>query len=93
MMKALKRIFLTIFHGRRQTRSGRRTGMLKREFKDEKERLRHILKNQVYGLAPTEIIYKISTNYILGFAEGMEKIEHNSPGTACSLRRQELWKR
>ena len=30
-----------------------------------------------YGLAPTEIIYKIATNYILGFATGNEDIVHN----------------
>ena len=34
---------------------------------DKQERLRHIFEHQVYGLAPTEIIYKIAKNYILGF--------------------------
>ena len=40
-------------------------------------RLQHIFEKQVYGLAPTEIIYKIATNFLLGFdLEG--KIEkHN----------------
>lgn len=37
-------------------------------FPDENERLKHIFENQVYGLAPTEIIYAISTHYILGFS-------------------------
>ena len=36
-------------------------------FSDKQARLRHIFEHQVYGLAPTEIIYKIAKNYILGF--------------------------
>ena len=40
---------------------------LKVRFPDEKERLKHIFSHQVYGLAPTEIIYRIALNYILGF--------------------------
>ena len=36
-------------------------------FPNEKDRLKHILEHQVYGLAPTKIIYNIATNYILGF--------------------------
>ena len=39
-------------------------------FPDNLARLRHILNNQVYGAAPTEIIYQIATNYILGFEGG-----------------------
>ena len=50
---------------------------MKKEFPDSKERLKHIFAHQVYGLAPTEIIYRIATNYILGFADGNEKIVHN----------------
>ena len=50
---------------------------MKKQFPDNKERLKHIFAHQVYGLAPTEIIYKIATNYILGFAEGNEDIVHN----------------
>lgn len=44
---------------------------------DDKERLTHIFEKQVYGLAPTEIIYKIATSYILGFADNMDEIKHN----------------
>lgn len=40
---------------------------MKKQFPDSKERLTHIFEKQVYGLAPTEIIYKIATSYILGF--------------------------
>ena len=50
---------------------------MKKQFPDNKERLEHIFAHQVYGLAPTEIIYKIATNYILGFADGNEDIVHN----------------
>lgn len=37
------------------------------EFPDKEKRIRHILQHQVYGMAPTRIIYLIATNYILGF--------------------------
>ena len=36
-------------------------------FPDNRERLNHILENQVFGMAPTEIIYQIATHYILGY--------------------------
>ena len=50
---------------------------MKRLFPDGQERLKHIFANQVYGLAPTEIIYKIATNYILGFDEDVSIEKHN----------------
>ncbi|MCR5203264.1 MAG: DEAD/DEAH box helicase family protein [Lachnospiraceae bacterium] len=50
---------------------------MQEQFPDDSERLRHIFEKQVYGLAPTEIIYKIATSYILGFAENMDEIKHN----------------
>lgn len=34
------------------------------EYPDDYDRLKHILENQVYGLAPTQIIYDIATNFI-----------------------------
>ena len=40
---------------------------LKKQYPDSDERLKHIFEKQVYGLAPTEIIYRIATNFILGF--------------------------
>ena len=40
---------------------------IKSLFPDKQARLRHIFEHQVYGLAPTEIIYRIATAYILGF--------------------------
>lgn len=50
---------------------------MKKQHPDDKERLEHIFKEQVYGLAPTEIIYKIATNFILGFNEDITDMEHN----------------
>lgn len=40
---------------------------MKKAFPDDRERLDHILENQVFGIAPTKIIYEIATHYILGF--------------------------
>lgn len=54
-----------------------RSPTLKRLYPDSKARLRHIFAKQVYGLAPTEIIYRIASNYILGFDENGEITEHN----------------
>lgn len=50
---------------------------LKTVFPNEKERIRHILQKQVYGMAPTRIIYLIATNYILGFDEELKGSTHN----------------
>ena len=50
---------------------------LKAAFPDEGERIRHILQHQVYGMAPTRIIYLIATNYILGFDESLKSETHN----------------
>jgi hypothetical protein len=50
---------------------------MKKQFPDKTERLKHIFEKQVYGLAPTEIIYKIATSYILGFDENVTIEKHN----------------
>ncbi len=50
---------------------------LKRLYPDKYDRLKHIFEKQVYGLAPTEIIYKIATSYILGFDEDVKITKHN----------------
>ena len=44
-----------------------RSEKMKTLIPDDKERIRHILEKQVYGMAPTRIIYLIATNFILGF--------------------------
>lgn len=46
-------------------------------YPDPKVRLRHIFEKQVYGLAPTEIIYRIALAYILGFNETYDITKHN----------------
>lgn len=50
---------------------------IQRLYPDEDSRLKHIFEKQVYGLAPTEIIYKIAMNYILGFDKNMNIKKHN----------------
>lgn len=50
---------------------------MKKLYPDKDERLKHIFEKQVYGLAPTEIIYKIATSYILGFDEDVKITKHN----------------
>ena len=37
----------------------------------------HIFANQVYGLAPTEIIYRIAMRFLLGFAKDIEIGTHH----------------
>lgn len=39
---------------------------------DDQARIEHIMQHQVYGLAPTRIIYLIATNYIFGFDEELK---------------------
>lgn len=51
--------------------------ILKHDFPNDKERLQHIFANQVYGLAPTEIIYRIAIAYILGFSDEIKIEKHN----------------
>lgn len=42
---------------------------------DDRARLDHILERQVFGIAPTKIIYEIATHFILGF--------HDEVGQGC----------
>ena len=48
---------------------------MKAAFPNERERLDHILERQVFGIAPTKIIYEIATHFILGF--------HDEVGQGC----------
>ena len=50
---------------------------MKQLFPNKEDRLRHIFEKQVYGLAPTEIIYKIAISYILGFDDDVIIPKHN----------------
>lgn len=54
-----------------------RSKAIKATYPDDKERIRHILQKQVYGMAPTRIIYLIATNYILGFDEDLKEEVNN----------------
>lgn len=54
-----------------------RSEAMKKAIPDDKERVRHILKRQVYGMAPTRIIYLIATNYIFGFDDQLKAETHN----------------
>lgn len=44
-----------------------RSKKMKKLYPNDRERIRHIINHQVYGMAPTRIIYLIAINYILGF--------------------------
>lgn len=46
-----------------------RSERLKELYPEPAERLNHIFSKQVYGMAPTEIIYRIARSYLLGFNE------------------------
>lgn len=50
---------------------------MKKLYPNDAERLNHIFAKQVYGLAPTEIIYRIAKSFILGFSEDI-KIDKNN---------------
>jgi hypothetical protein len=50
---------------------------MRERFPNSKYRLRYIFEKQVYGLAPTEIIYRIALAYILGFDETLDITNHN----------------
>lgn len=54
-----------------------RSPVLKEKFPDGKERLKHIFEKQVYGLAPTEIIYNIALSFVLGFSDEVNIEKHN----------------
>ena len=54
-----------------------RSERMKEIYPDNDERLCHIFAHQVYGLAPTEIIYRIALSYILGFSQTHPITEHH----------------
>ena len=54
-----------------------RNPVMKSKYPDSVERLKHIFKYQVYGLAPTEIIYRIALNFILGFDKNGDITDYN----------------
>ncbi|WP_201537572.1 DEAD/DEAH box helicase [Psychrobacter immobilis] len=54
---------------------------LANEIPDDNVRLKHILENQIYGFAPSEIIYNIARNFVFGFDESAKVI--NSSHIVC----------
>lgn len=50
---------------------------MRRQIPDDHERIRHILEHQVYGFAPTRIIYLIATRFILGFDNSIRSEDCN----------------
>ena len=55
-----------------------RSPALKQQFPEEQERLKHILENQVFGFAPSQIIYDIAIAYIFGFDKSADGISHRN---------------
>ena len=54
-----------------------RSERLKELYPEPKDRLNHIFAEQVYGVAPSEIIYRITLSYILGFSDDFRIEKHN----------------
>lgn len=50
-----------------------RSEPIKQQYPGDEERLTHILENQVFGFAPTEIIYNIATEFIFGSHQSISK--------------------
>jgi len=50
---------------------------MRRQIPDDRERILHILRRQVYGFAPSRIIFLIATRYILGFDSSLRP-EHSN---------------
>ncbi len=50
---------------------------MKALYPDDDLRLKHIFANQMYGLAPTEIIYRIVISYVLGFTSDPSVFTHH----------------
>lgn len=55
-----------------------RSPVLKKQFPEEQARLKHILENQVFGFAPSQIIYDIAIAYIFGFDKSANGISHRN---------------
>ena len=54
-----------------------RSSNMKKLYPNDADRLNHIFAKQVYGLAPTEIIYRIAKSFILGFSKDIKIDKHN----------------
>ncbi|MGN0960684.1 MAG: DEAD/DEAH box helicase family protein [Christensenellales bacterium] len=54
-----------------------RSSNMKKLYPNDADRLSHIFAKQVYGLAPTEIIYRIAKSFIIGFSRDIKIDKHN----------------
>lgn len=54
-----------------------RSEKMKKIYPSDEDRLKHIFEKQVFGLAPTEIIFKIAESFILGFNKNNIIQKHN----------------
>lgn len=54
-----------------------RSEKMKKLYPNDEDRLKHIFEKQVFGLAPTEIIFKIAESFILGFNKNNIIQKHN----------------
>lgn len=54
-----------------------RSEKMKKIYPNDEDRLKHIFEKQVFGLAPTEIIFKIAESFILGFNKNNIIQKHN----------------
>lgn len=54
-----------------------RSEKMKKLYPSDEDRLKHIFEKQVFGLAPTEIIFKIAESFILGFNKNNIIQKHN----------------
>lgn len=55
-----------------------RNAKLKKLYPDDQTRLKHILEHQVFGFAPSQIIYDIAIAYIFGFDKSANGISHDN---------------
>ena len=66
--------------------------VMKEKIPDNDERMKHILEKQLFGLAPSDIIYHIATNYIFSFdTENRINREHfKSVDTRLAVKEESL---
>lgn len=55
-----------------------RNPLMKSLYPDDMERIKYILECQVFGFAPTQIIFDIAMSYIFGFDEGANQISRRN---------------
>ena len=55
-----------------------RNPLMKSLYQNDNDRIKHILECQVFGFAPTRIIYDIAISYIFGFDETANNISRRN---------------